>query len=91
MAVNPIHSTHCRPSPVVLLNDLDLSGPPYLVEKRFQRAVKPQDREPAFARHSLAPVRLFALGHLRTEVEIDRTIGVRDETVSLVVLAGEWS
>ena len=49
----------CRP----LFDALDLADAPGFVEEGRQRAVKPQDGEPAFARHRLDPVATrYALG-----------------------------
>ena len=60
---------------VAFLDRLDLARPPGLVEERRQRAVEPQDREPALARVGLDPVAaLDALGLRRAEVDRRRAV-----------------
>src|SRR5712671_4946655 len=72
-----------------LLRLLDFAGPPCLVKPGLERAVEAEDREPAFVRHGCNPVCFLAGGWLRTKIEIDRAVGVGDQLVPLVVLAGK--
>src|SRR3954447_5029762 len=44
------------PAGISSLHHLDLARPPLLGEERFERAVEPQEQEPAFLRISLDPV-----------------------------------
>src|SRR6516225_8927658 len=72
-----------------LAHQLELAGPPGLVEPRLERAVEADHYKPALARDRLRPVGFLAGGRLWAEVEIDRSIGVDHQLVALVVLAGE--
>lgn len=55
----------------VVGDQLDFAWPPGFVEPRFQRAVEPQEAEPALAGDRLDPVRLVARWLLWAEIEVD--------------------
>ena len=59
------------PGRLVLLHQLDFTGPPGLVEPCLGRAVEPQEAEPSLIGNRLNPVRLFPLGCLGAEVEVN--------------------
>src|SRR3990172_4798086 len=57
---------------------LDLGWTPALVEEGLERAVKPQDHEPAFAGQCLNPIAvLHAIGLLRAEIDRGRAVFIR--------------
>src|SRR5262245_12330501 len=55
---------------------LDIAGFPAFVDRRFGRAVEPQNREIAFAGQRLQPVALLAVRRFGAEIDIGRTVGV---------------
>src|SRR6516162_5774255 len=84
-----VASTAVWPCPWRLAHQLDLAGPPGLVDPRFERAVEAEHHKPALASDRLHPVGFLAGGRLWAEVEIDRAVSVDHQLVALVVLAGE--
>ena len=69
--------------------EFDLSRPPSLVEPRLQRAIKAQDGVPALAGDGLHPVLLLAGRGFGTEIDIDRPVGVNQESLGLAADARE--
>src|SRR5262245_60738506 len=67
----------CDPVRLSLLHLNDVVRPPGLVEEWLQRPVESKEREPAFGGDRLDPVLLLARGSVRTEVDIDRAVGIR--------------
>src|SRR5262245_57960607 len=53
---------------------LDISRLPALVNGRLGWAVEPKNREITLAGHGAQPVALFAVGRIRTEVKLGRTV-----------------
>src|SRR5262245_17180220 len=61
---------------------LDISWFPTVVDRRFGRAVEPQNREIALARHRGEPVAVLAVRGFGAEVEVGTAVGVRRRLVA---------
>src|SRR5262245_15432435 len=59
------------------LHFLDIAGFPAVVDRRFGRAVEPQNREIALARYCGEPVAVLAVRCVGAEIDIGTAIGVR--------------
>jgi hypothetical protein len=59
-----------------LLHEFDFAGTPGFFDPGLERAIDPQDGEPALSRQGFKPIVLIAFGGFRSEVDIIGTIVV---------------
>ena len=85
---SPATASH-SPYQLIRFYLLDFPRRDRLVEPWLERTVQAEDHEPALAGHGLDPVGFLARRSLRTEVDVDRTVGIGDELVALAVPAGK--
>src|SRR6516164_8044601 len=76
------HLANCAPSFMARLLDaqslnfFDVARLPALIDCRFGRTVEAQDREITFPRYRRQPVTRFSIRCFRSEIKINRAIGV---------------
>ena len=67
------------------IQTFDLTRSPGFIEPWLQRAVKPEDDEPAFPGNGFDPIPLFSFWCFWSEINGYRSVGVLVELVTLVV------
>ena len=72
-----------------LFNQLNLPGPPGLIEPSLERAIDSQSNPPAFTGDGLYPVGFLTRRRNRAEKDIHRVIRVDDDSFPLVACAGK--
>src|SRR5208337_2764149 len=80
---------HILSALAALAAQLDLPRPPGLVEERLLRAVESEQNVPALARNRLRPVACLVGRRLRSEPDVDRSVGVDLEPLGLAADARE--